>query len=51
MYMLRFILILWILINLPVWGDNYNVYRGDATPNINENEKDYLMYLSTLEIA
>ena len=39
MYMLRFILILWILINLPVWGDNYNVYRGDATPNINENEK------------
>ncbi len=39
MYMLKFILILLILINLPVWADNYNVYRGDANPNINENEK------------
>ena len=37
--MLKFILILLILINLPVWADNYNVYRGDANPNINENEK------------
>lgn len=39
MYMLKFILILLILINLPVWADNYNVYRGDTNPNINENEK------------
>lgn len=39
MYMLKFILILLILINLPVWADNYNVYRGNANPNINENEK------------
>lgn len=39
MYMLKFILILLILINLPVWADNYNIYRGDANPNINENEK------------
>lgn len=39
MYMLKFILILLILINLPVWADNYNVYRSDANPNINENEK------------
>ena len=39
MYMLRFILILLILINLPVIADNYNVYRGGATPNIDENEK------------
>lgn len=37
--MLKFILILLILINLPVWADNYNVYRGDTNPNINENEK------------
>ena len=39
MCMLRFILILLILINLPVIADNYNIYRGDATPNIDENEK------------
>ena len=39
MCMLRFILILLILINLPVWGDNYNVYRGGVTPNINESER------------
>lgn len=28
-----------ILINLPVIADNYNIYRGDATPNIDENER------------
>ena len=39
MCMLRFILILLILINLPVIADNYNIYRGDATPNIDENER------------
>lgn len=39
MCMLRFILILLILINLPVLADNYNVYRGGATPNIDENER------------
>ena len=39
MCMLRFILVLLILINLPVIADNYNIYRGDATPNIDENEK------------
>lgn len=39
MCMLRFILILLILINLPVIADNYNIYRGGATPNIDENEK------------
>lgn len=39
MCMLRFILILLILINLPVIADNYNIYRGGATPNIDENER------------
>ena len=39
MYMLRFILILLILINLPVIADNYNIYRGGATPNIDKNER------------
>lgn len=39
MCMLRFILILLILINLPVIADNYNIYRGGATPNIVENER------------
>lgn len=39
MCMLRFILILLILINLPVIANNYNIYRGGATPNIDENEK------------
>lgn len=28
-----------ILINLPVIADNYNIYRGGATPNIDENER------------
>lgn len=39
MCMLRFILILLILINLPVIADNYNIYRDGATPNIDENER------------
>lgn len=39
MCMLRFILILLILINLPVIADNYNIYRGGTTPNIDENER------------
>ena len=39
MCMLRFILILLILINLPVIADNYNIYRGGATPNIDKNER------------
>ena len=39
MCMLRFILILLILSNLPVIADNYNIYRGGATPNIDENER------------
>lgn len=39
MCMLRFILILLILINLPVIADNYNIYQGGATPNIDENER------------
>lgn len=39
MCMLRFILILLILINLPVIADNYNIYRGGVTPNIDENER------------
>lgn len=38
--MKKILLILgFIVFCLPVWGDNYNVYRGDANPNINENEK------------
>lgn len=38
--MKKILLILgFIVFCLPVWGDNYNVYRGDTTPNINENEK------------
>ncbi len=37
--MLRFIIILLILINLPVFAENYNVYRGGATPNLDENER------------
>lgn len=28
-----------ILINLPVIADNYNIYRGGTTPNIDENER------------
>lgn len=39
MCMLRFILILLILINLPVIADNYNIYRGGTTPNIDKNER------------
>ena len=39
MCMLRFILILLILINLPVIADNYNIYRGGTTPKIDENER------------
>lgn len=39
MCMLRFILILLILINLPVIADNYNIYRGGTTSNIDENER------------
>lgn len=39
MCMLRFILILLILINLPVIADNYNIYRDGATPRIDENER------------
>ncbi len=39
MCMLRFILILLILINLPVIADNYNIYRGGTAPNIDENER------------
>ena len=27
------------MINLPVIADNYNIYRGGATPNIDENER------------
>ena len=37
--MLRFILILLILINLPVVADNYNVYRNGATPNFEDAER------------
>lgn len=37
--MLRFILILLILINLPVVADNYNVYRNGATPNFEDDER------------
>lgn len=38
--MKKILLILgFIVFCLPVWADNYNVYRGDANPNINENEK------------
>ena len=39
MCMLRFILVLLILINLPVIADNYNIYRGGTTPKIDENER------------
>lgn len=39
MCMLRFILILLILINLPVIADNYNIYLGGTTPKIDENER------------
>lgn len=28
-----------ILINLPVIADNYNIYRGGTTPNIDKNER------------
>lgn len=28
-----------IVLCLPVLADNYNIYRGDATPNIDENER------------
>ena len=37
--MLRFILILLILINLPVVADNYNVYRNGETPNLEDAER------------
>lgn len=37
--MLRFILVLLILINLPVIADNYNVYRNGSSPDIRENER------------
>lgn len=37
--MLRFILILLILINLPVVADNYNVYQNGATPNFEDDER------------
>ena len=38
--MKKILLILgFIVFCLPVWADNYNVYRGNANPNINENEK------------
>lgn len=39
MCMLRFILVLLILINLPVIADNYNVYRNGSSPDIRENER------------
>ena len=39
MCMLRFILVLLILINLPVIADNYNVYRNGSSPDIKENER------------
>lgn len=38
--MKKILLILgFIVLCLPVWADNYNIYRGGATPNIDENER------------
>ena len=38
--MKKILLILgFIVLCLPVLADNYNIYRGGATPNIDENEK------------
>ena len=38
--MKKILLILgFIVLCLPVLADNYNIYRGDATPNIDENER------------
>ena len=38
--MKKILLILgFIVLYLPVWADNYNIYRGGATPNIDENER------------
>ncbi len=28
-----------IVLCLPVWADNYNIYRGGKAPNINKNER------------
>lgn len=38
--MKKILLILgFIVLCLPVWAANYNIYRGGATPNIDENER------------
>lgn len=38
--MKKILLILgFIVLCLPVWADNYNIYRDGATPNIDENER------------
>lgn len=38
--MKKILLILgFIVLCLPVWADNYNIYRGGATANIDENER------------
>ena len=38
--MKKILLILgFIVLCLPVWADNYNIYRGGTTPKIDENER------------